>query len=431
MSSNLDQTGSRTRATMGEPSQVVTSTPSPAADEGALSAWLRQQAVRLRAGDVGQLPVVAGLLVLAVIFQALNGAFLTPGNLVNLLVQGAVFMLLAMGMVFVLLIAEVDLSVGFVSGVAGVICARLLLDNTSWWAASLAAILVATAIGALHGLIITLLNLPSFVVTLAGLLGWNGVMLIILGNGGTIPINDDKVNAIANGLMSPAQGWVLGAVVILGYATSQFLRVRRRRRRLLELEPTAVTWLRIGALGAAVLLVVWTCNANRGLLIPISGVPWVLVIVLACVVLWTFVLERTRFGLYVRAVGGNAEATRRAGVSVLRIKILVFSIAGFMSGVAGLVYASRLRSVSTNLQGGTLVLYCIAAAVIGGTSLFGGRGKAIYAVLGGLVIAGIDNGMGLLGLSAAAKFVVTGLVLLVAVSIDAVARRGRAVAGVS
>lgn len=431
MSSNLDQTGSRTRATMGEPSQVVTSTPSPAADEGALSAWLRQQAVRLRAGDVGQLPVVAGLLVLAVIFQALNGAFLTPGNLVNLLVQGAVFMLLAMGMVFVLLIAEVDLSVGFVSGVAGVICARLLLDNTSWWAASLAAILVATAIGALHGLIITLLNLPSFVVTLAGLLGWNGVMLIILGNGGTIPINDDKVNAIANGLMSPAQGWVLGAVVILGYATSQFLRVRRRRRRLLELEPTAVTWLRVGALGAAVLLVVWTCNANRGLLIPISGVPWVLVIVLACVVLWTFVLERTRFGLYVRAVGGNAEATRRAGVSVLRIKILVFSIAGFMSGVAGLVYASRLRSVSTNLQGGTLVLYCIAAAVIGGTSLFGGRGKAIYAVLGGLVIAGIDNGMGLLGLSAAAKFVVTGLVLLVAVSIDAVARRGRAVAGVS
>jgi D-xylose transport system permease protein len=431
MTSNLDQTGRRTGATMGQLSQGSTSSPSPLPEEGALSAWLRQQVVRLRAGDVGQLPVVAGLLVLAVIFQALNGAFLTPGNLVNLLVQGAVFMLLAMGMVFVLLIAEVDLSVGFVSGVAGVICARLLLDNTSWWVASLAAILVATAIGALHGLIITLLNLPSFVVTLAGLLGWNGVMLIILGNGGTIPINDDKVNAIANGLMSPAQGWGLGVVVILGYALSQLLRVRRRRRRLLELEPTAVTWLRVGALAAAVLVVVWICNANRGLLIPISGVPWVLVIVLACVVLWTFVLERTRFGLYVRAVGGNAEGTRRAGVSVVRIKILVFSIAGFMSGVAGLVYASRLRSVSTNLQGGTLVLYCIAAAVIGGTSLFGGRGKAIYAVLGGLVIAGIDNGMGLLGLSAAAKFVVTGLVLLLAVSIDAVARRGRAVAGVS
>lgn len=430
MSSKVQQSGRQATKTMSQASPSTTQ-PKPPTDNGTVGAWAHQQAVRLRAGDVGQLPVVAGLVLLAVIFQVLNGVFLTPGNLVNLMVQGAVFMLLALGMVFVLLIAEVDLSVGFVSGVAGVICARLLIDDTSWWIATLAAVATATAIGALHGVIITLLNLPSFVVTLAGLLGWNGVMLIILGNGGTIPINDDKVNAIANGLMSPMQGWMLGIAVILAYAAAQVLRVRRRRLRGLELEPSAVTWLRVGALTAAVLAVVWICNTNRGLLIPIYGVPWVLVIVLACVALWTFVLGRTRFGLYVRAVGGNPEATRRAGVSVMRIKILVFTIAGFMSGIAGLVYASRLRSVSTNLQGGTLVLYCIAAAVIGGTSLFGGRGKAVHAVLGGLVIAGIDNGMGLLGLSAAAKFVVTGLVLLIAVSIDALARRGRAMAGVS
>jgi D-xylose transport system permease protein len=393
--------------------------------------YLRQAGMRLRAGDTGVLPVVGGLVVLAIIFQSLNANFLTPGNLVNLMVQGAVYMLFALGMVFVLLIGEIDLSIGYVGGVSGVVVAELVFGSNgyAWWVAVGAGLATGALIGMLNGLIITIVGLPSFIVTLAGLLAWNGVMLIILGNGGTVPINDDTVNNLANGLLSPAAGWIVMIAVVALFVVDLLIIDRRRRRSLNVAPPLTVLLLKIAGVILAGVFVVLICNVNRGRFVPIRGVPWVVLIVIGFATLWTTILSRTAFGTHIYAIGGNAEATRRAGVPVNRIRVCVFMIAGFMGSVAGIIYASRLRSVSTNLDGGTLVLYCIASSVIGGTSLFGGRGKAISAILGGLVIASIDNGMGLLGLSAAARYIVTGIVLLAAVSLDALANRGRRASG--
>ena len=396
-----------------------------------LSEFFQNWVARIRAGDTGVLPVICGLIILSVIFQALNSNFLTAGNLVNLMVQGAVYMLFAQGMIFILLIGEIDLSIGFIGGVAGVVTAELVYGDHGypWYIALAAGLATGAAIGLLNGLIITLIGLPSFIVTLAGLLAWNGVMLIILGNGGTVPINDDMINNLANGLLSPLAGWIVMAVLVGIYLADMLLSERRRRAKGNLGSPNSVVALKVAGIIIAGIVVVAICNANRGRLIAIEGVPWVLLIVLGFVTLWNILLSRTAFGTYIYAIGGNAEAARRAGINVTRIRVLAFVIAGFMGGVAGLIYASRLRSVSTNLDGGTLVLYSIAAAVIGGTSLFGGRGKAVHAILGGLVIASIDNGMGLLGLSAALRYVVTGIVLVVAVTLDAVASRGRASSG--
>jgi D-xylose transport system permease protein len=396
-----------------------------------LSEFFQNWVARIRAGDTGVLPVICGLIILSVIFQALNSNFLTAGNLVNLMVQGAVYMLFAQGMIFILLIGEIDLSIGFIGGVAGVVTAELVYGDHGypWYIALAAGLATGAAIGLLNGLIITLIGLPSFIVTLAGLLAWNGVMLIILGNGGTVPINDDMINNLANGLLSPLAGWIVMAVLVALYLADMLLSERRRRAKGNLGSPNSVVALKVAGIIIAGIVVVVICNANRGRLIAIEGVPWVLLIVLGFVTLWNILLSRTAFGTYIYAIGGNAEAARRAGINFTRIRVLAFVIAGFMGGVAGLIYASRLRSVSTNLDGGTLVLYSIAAAVIGGTSLFGGRGKAVHAILGGLVIASIDNGMGLLGLSAADRYVVTGIVLVVAVTLDAVASRGRASSG--
>ncbi|MEO8883924.1 MAG: sugar ABC transporter permease, partial [Devosia sp.] len=232
---------------------------------------------------------------------------------------------------------------------------------------------------------------------------------------------------LANGLLDPTVGWIVGAILVILICGDMVLTARRRKH---ASEPSSVLYLKVLGIIVAGIAVIALCNVNRGRgAFTIEGVPWVLLIVFGFAWLWTVVLRRTKFGTYVYAIGGNAEAARRAGIAVNRIRVIVFTIAGFMGGVAGLIYASRLRSVSTNLDGGTLVLYCIAAAVIGGTSLFGGRGKAISAILGGLVIASIDNGMGLLGLSAALRYVVTGIVLILAVTIDALASRGRASSG--
>jgi len=386
-------------------------------------AWV----ARLRGGDSGLLPVIIGLILIAIIFQGLNSEFLSSGNLVNLLVQGSVFMLLAMAEVWVLLLGEIDLSAGFVGGTAGVIKAELLTEKHGgweWWAACAAALIVAALIGAFQGTLITRIGLPSFVVTLAGLLGFQGVMLLILGNGGTLPIQNNVVNDFANGNLTVTASWVVIALIVAGYAFFTWMRDGRRRSHGLVAPPVGVTLLKI--LGAAIAGVVVgiICTANRGVLVPIRGVPWVVLIVLGVLVIWTILLGRTKFGRYVYAIGGNAEAARRAGVRLARVRTYCFVLCSFTAGMAGIIYASRLRSVSTNLDGGTLVLYAVAAAVIGGTSLFGGRGRMVHAVVGGLVIAAIDNGMSLQGFSAASKYIVTAIVLLVAVSIDALARRG-------
>ena len=392
-----------------------------------LSEYVRGWWVRVRGGETGVLPVIVGLLIIGIIFQVQNDNFLSSGNLVNLLVQAAVFMLLGMAEVFALLLGEIDLSIGFIAGLGGTVAAELVKVQTGWpwWAAIIVGLLSAAAIGALQGTIITRLGLPSFVVTLAGLLGWQGVLLIILGQGGTLPINDAVINDLANGNLTVVAGWILLAVAVGGYASLTWLRDTRRRTSGLVAPPVSITVLKIVVVAGFGVVLVLICNSNRGALVAIRGMPWVVPIVLGVLGMWSFLLGRTKFGRYMYAVGGNPEAARRAGVNLALIRTVAFTLAGFTAGVAGLIYASQLRSVSTTLQGGQLVLFAVAAAVIGGTSLFGGRGKALHAALGGIVIAAIYNGMGLLGLSAASQYIVTALVLLAAVTVDALARRGR------
>jgi D-xylose transport system permease protein len=390
--------------------------------------YLRVVFLRIRSGDTGVLPVLAGMIVISILFQSLNSNFLSAGNLVNLLIQGAAFMLLAMGEVFVLLLGEIDLSIGFVSGIGGVVTSELVKQqhNWPWWAAVIVALLVCAGIGLVQGTIITRLGLPSFVVTLAGLLGWQGVMLLILGQGGSLPINNNIINDVASGSLTPAASWVVAIAIVAVIGVRIWWRESGRRARGLAAPPASLSLLKIAGIALTGVALVLLCNTDRGRVVAIKGVPWVVLLVLAVLAAWTFLLGRTKFGRYLYAIGGNPEAARRAGINLARIRTLGFMLSSSTAGIAGIVYASRLRSVSTALDGGTLVLYSVAAAVIGGTSLLGGRGKALHAVLGGVVIAAIDNGMGLQGYSAAAKNVVTALVLLAAVTIDSVARRNAA-----
>jgi D-xylose transport system permease protein len=295
-----------------------------------------------------------------------------------------------------------------------------------WWAAIAVALGVTTAIGLLQALVITKAGVPSFVVTLAGLLIWSGVVLILTtqySTSGTIRIQDDTVVGIANDFLSDAAGWVLGAVAVAVYALSQLQTSRSRRARGLDAKPAVVIVLQVAGLAVVAAAAIWYANRDR-------GVPQVTVLMLLLFVFWSFIASRTRFGRHVYAVGGSAEAARRAGINVDRVRILVFMIAGFMAGLGGIIFASRLRSVATNTGGGTLLLNVIAAAVIGGTSLFGGRGRVVSALLGALVIVAIDNGMGLLNLANGTKSVITGLVLLAAVLVDSLSKRRRAARGV-
>jgi D-xylose transport system permease protein len=394
-----------------------------------LGEYMRGWLARVRGGDAGILPVVAGLIVISILFQTLNSKFLTAGNLVNLLIQGAPYMLLAMAEVYALLLGEIDLSIGYVAGLGGVITAELIKQATGWpwWAGIIGGLACCAAIGVFQGSLITRIGLPSFVVTLAGLLGFQGLMLLILGKGGVVSITSNVVNDFTSGQMTVLASWLVMIGLVAIYGGRVWFRDSRRRASGLVAPPASLTLVKIGAALIAGVVIVLICNTNRGVSTPIRGVPWVVLIVAGVVVMWSFLLGRTKFGRYVYAIGGNAEAARRAGVSLTTIRTLCFTLASFTAGIGGIIYASRLRSVSTSIDGGTLVLYAVAAAVIGGTSLFGGRGKIAYAVLGGLVIAAIDNGMGLQGYSAYVRFIVTALVLLAAVTIDALARRGRTV----
>ena len=400
----------------------------------------RAAAAWLAPGESGAISVITGLIVIGVIFQSLNGHFLSPVNLTDLLVQGAVFMLLGMSEVFALLLGDIDLSIGFVSVIGGVITAELLIGSRDWpwWAAVIVALLVTTAIGALQGTLIARLGLPSFVVTLAGLLACNGLVIWILGSGGTLPISDNVINDLANGCLTPAASWLVMAAIVAAFAVVTIRRDADRRSasagasagvgdRGTAGPPVSRTAAKVGAAAAAGLAIVAVCDTNRGVLTPVRGVPWVVLIVLGVLFAWSFLLNRTRFGRDAHAIGSNAEAARRAGVSLTRIRTVSFALAGLTAGVGGIIYASELRSVSSGTDGATLVLYAVAAAVIGGTSLFGGRGKPLDGVLGGLVIAAIYNGIYLLGMSAAAQDLIFALVLLAAVSADVLARRGERV----
>ena len=381
---------------------------------------------RIRAGQSGVLPVVLGVILIAAIFQSENREFLSAGNLVNLLVQGSIFMLIGMGEVFVLLLGEIDLSLGFVAGIGGVVVTELVQPGVAWpwWGAILAAMAATAVLGAVQGTLVTRLRLPSFVVTLAGLLGFEGLMIELLGTGGTIPIPNETINNLANGTLSPAGGWILTAAVVIIYGVATVVRDRQRRRSGLTAPPGGLVALKVLAAAAAGVAVVLVSNVNRGVpAFPLSGMPWVIPLVFAVLVAWTFLLGRTRFGRYVYAIGGSAEAARRAGINLAWIRTLAFTLGGLTAGIGGIVYASRLRSISTSFDGGTIVLYVVATAVIGGTSLFGGRGHPLHAVLGGIVIAAIVNGMALLGLSAAVQLMATALVLLASITVDVVVRR--------
>jgi len=274
----------------------------------------------------------------------------------------------------------------------------------------------------LHGLIITKIGIPSFVVTLAGLIAWNGVVLLLIGSRGTVVLQNDFLIGLANDFLPETTSWALWLVAVLIFAGIQLNEVRVRRKAELGHDPLSVIALRVGLMAVALGAAVYVANEDR-------GIPYLFLLVGFFLLFWGFVLSRTRFGRYVYAVGGNAEAARRAGIDVDRIRIMVFAICSFMAAVGGLVLASRLRSVDTNAGGGSILLYSIAAAVIGGTSLFGGVGHIKSAILGALVIASIDNGLGLLGLGSGEKFVITGGVLLLAVTVDSLSRRAQAQSG--
>jgi D-xylose transport system permease protein len=386
---------------------------------------------RVRSGQSGILPVLAGLVLLVIVFQVLNSNFLTPANLTNLMTQGAPYVLLGFAEVFVLLLGEIDLSIGYIAGIAATVTLQLATypNPISWWLAVLAGLAAAAFLGLVQGLLITKLGLPSFVVTLGGLLGFEGVMLYMLNNnsastGGTVSITNNILSDIVNGNLSNTVGWILMIAIVVIFGGFFWSRDQRRRRAGLSAPPPGLTLLKILAMAVAGVVVVAICNTNRGRGTPFSGVPWVVPIVLAVLVGWTFLLGRTRYGRYVYAIGGNAEAARRAGINLGRIRTTAFVLTALTAGAAGIVYASQLGSISTSVDGGTLVLDAVAAAVIGGTSLFGGRGRMLHALVGGIIIAAIANGMGLLGLSAAAQYMITALVLVAAVTVDALSRRG-------
>jgi D-xylose transport system permease protein len=399
--------------------------PPPAAPAGpatqTIGAYVRRWWTDVKAGELGSLPIFVGLIIIAIVFQSQNDRFLTAGNFVNLLLQTAPYAVIAMGVTFALLLGEIDLSIGFVSGVGGVLTAILLTPDGNQPATAVVFAIVFAAglgIGTLHGLIITKVGVPSFVVTLAGLLAWNGVVLLLIGSRGTVILQDDLVIGIANDFLAPGLAWVLMIVGSVLYAAIQVSRVRTRRKAGLETDPMLIVALRVVGLAAALAIVVAVANQDR-------GIPYGALLVGVLFLVWTYVLNRTSFGRHIYAVGGNAEAARRAGIDVDRVKIACFAICSFMAVLGGIVLASRLRSVDTNTGGGQALLYPIAAAVIGGTSLFGGRGTMKAAILGALVMLSIDNGLGLTGLSSGTKFVLTGGVLLLAVTVDSISRRGR------
>ena len=404
--------------------------PPPAAEEGAaaattISAYAKRWWTDVKGGELGSLPIVVGLIIIAIIFQTQNDRFLTAGNFVNLIVQTAPYAVIAMGVTFALLLGEIDLSIGFVSGVGGVLTAILLEPDGSvppTWLVMVLVLGAGLAIGTFHGLIITKVGVPSFVVTLAGLLAWNGVVLLLIGAKGTVILQDDFVIGLANNFLPDGTAWILMIVCTALYAGVQLLSLRSRRTAGLATDPPLIVALRIAALGVALAVVVYLCNQDR-------GVPNVMLVVGGLFLIWTYVLNRTRFGRHIYAVGGNAEAARRAGINVDNVRIACFALVSFMAVIGGIILASRLRSVDTNTGGGQALLYPIAAAVIGGTSLFGGRGTMKAALLGALVMLGIDNGLGLLGLSSGTKFVLTGGVLLLAVTVDSISRRGREASG--
>ncbi len=389
---------------------------------------------RLRGGDMGSLPALLGLVVLFIVFSSAHDRFLTTYNMANLVVQAASICVLAMGLIFVLLLGEIDLSAGVAGGASATITALSIVDNGwSWWTAALAGIAVGVVIGLAIGLLVALLGIPSFVVTLAFFLALQAVPLKLIGSGGSIRFNDEVLRGLSIKNVPVTAGWIAAGVIVVGYAALSLWRYRSRTAKGLVHKPFALVVLQIIVLAGIALGLTYLLSQNRApnpLIFDISGIPWVAPVVVVLLLFWTFMLNRTRFGRHLYAVGGNAEAARRAGINVNRVKITAFMICSGMAAIAGILSASYSGKVSPGSGGGNELLYAVGAAVIGGTSLFGGRGRAIDGVIGGLVIATIPNGLGLLNQASYINFLVTGGVLLLAASVDAISRRRRSAAGV-
>lgn len=413
-----------------EVTPAVKTAPPPAVS---LGGHVRGYLARVRGGDIGSLPAVLGLLVLCAVFSIVRPTFFSPGNFANLFSQGAAVTLIAMGLVFVLLVGEIDLSAGFTSGVCASVLAILLATyGLPWYIAVAAAVLAGTVIGAVLGFLVAKVGIPSFVVTLAAFLAFQGVVLLLLKEGTNITVSDSVVVAIANRNLPPVLGWVLAAVAVAAYSVVQLNRFRRRTGRGLATDPITVVLIRIGALALMLGIAVYVLNVERSLntlIASLKGVPVIVPIIAGLLILWSFLLDKTPYGRHLYATGGNREAARRAGINVDRIRISAFVLCSTMAAVGGIVAASRDHSVDPNTGGSNVLLYAVGAAVIGGTSLFGGKGRARDAVLGGAVVAVIINGMGLMGYSSGIKYVVTGCVLLLAAGVDALSRRRAAATG--
>jgi D-xylose transport system permease protein len=397
---------------------VTARAPAADAEPVGLSSLPTRALENIRSGNLGSWPVIAALAIIVVVFAFKAQNFFTPGNFTNIITQMAGTCLLAYGVIFVLLIGEIDLSVSFVSGVAGVVVAETQLPNgvnLPGGICILLALLAATLIGAFQGSIVALVGVPSFVVTLAGFEIWQGVINRTITQG-VIVIQNDTINNTSNYFFSTTAGWIMAGLVSAAYVGGVLGAALSGRRHGIAIRDPVLLALKVVVVPVISALTVWILNKDR-------GVPFALLLVVGALLVWTFVAKRTTFGRHVYAVGGNAGAARRAGINVARIRILVFMIAGAMSGLGGIVLAARLNSVDLNAGGGTLLIDAIAAAVIGGTSLFGGRGEIRNALIGAAMISTITNGMFILGYGTGIIFMVTGAILLLAVTFDTVVRR--------
>ena len=379
-----------------------------------------------KGGNLGSFPVIVGLTIIVIVFSLTAQNFFTPVNLNNIITQMAGTTMLAYGVVFVLLLGEIDLSIAFLSGIAGLVAAELQKPDSGHFLPGIwpivFALLVAVAIGAFQGSFVALIGVPAFVVTLAGLLAWQGVIQVGLGPGGPIIIQNRWINYTESYFFSDGAGWLIATLLSVAYVGGSAASIINQRRHGVTIRYPYVVAARTVAIPAAAFLVVAICNKDRGL--PLAGLE-----IIAFLLFWTWVARRTTFGRHVYAVGGNAEAARRAGISVPRIRILVFMISGLMAGVGGILLAANVRSVAPSQGGGTLLLDAISAAVIGGTSLFGGRGNVRSALLGAAVISTISNGLFIFAFQPGVIYITTGCILLFAVTLDTLARRRQAKTG--
>ncbi|MBN9605280.1 MAG: ABC transporter permease [Actinomycetales bacterium] len=393
--------------------------------EGSVRDQARGYLQRVRNGDMGALPAIAGFVVLFVLFSLLSPYFLTERNFANLLTQAATLVTLGMALTFVILLGEIDLSAGVTAGVTMAIFVVLADPGTfalPWPLALAAALLAGVAIGTFIGFFVSRVGIPSFVVTLGLFLGFQGLQLIIIGDGGLYRIQIPEILAIQNGTMPVWAGWVLLGLVLVVSLLSSLLDRRRRARAGVPNRTIALMWIRLAAIAVVGGIIVAVLSVNRGgAFAAIEGVPIVVPFVLAILFLGTFVLDRTKYGRWLYAIGGNAEAARRSGIKVVNIRWIAFVICSTLAVMAGLFSASKVGSVDAAF-GRDIVLSGVAAAVVGGVSLFGGRGRLAHAAVGALVISVITNGLGLLNLPGGVNYLVTGGVLILAATVDAVSR---------